>query len=193
MQSAVPITAFADAVIATVSIAAHDVAYGGSIVSYAAGEVIGVPVSVDAYIFADDPELDGGTVTYDFTLDPFEMAGALGRYKVGVIRTPISSISATLSAATQANPCAVTTGAPHLLTTGDVVDFTGVVGMIELNTLPVNAITVTGATTFTINGVSSIGFGAYISGGTVVRVSTPNPGIGGAGADGGFYDPGIYY
>lgn len=193
VQSAVPITATADAVIATVSIASHSVAYGGSIVVYSAGTVIGVPVSTDVYIYADDPDLLGGAVTYHYTLSPFDMAGALGRYKVGVIRTPVSSISATLSAATQANPCAVTTGAPHLLTTGDIVDFSGVVGMVELNTLPVNAITVTGASTFTLNGVNSTGFGAYISGGTVVRVSTPNPGIGGAGADGAFYDPSIFY
>lgn len=190
VQDFVPITATADAVIATVSIASHDVAYGGAIVSYSAGEVIGVPVSTDVYIYADDPELVGGAVTYNYTTDPIDMAGALGRYKVGVIRTPVSSISASISAITQANPGVVTTGT-HGFTTGDVIDFSGIVGMTALNT-GTYTITVISPTTFSV-GVDTTGFGAYVSGGTATRVSTPNPGIGGAGADGGFYQPGIYY
>lgn len=192
VQSAIPITAFADATIATVSIAAHDVIYGGETVTYSAGEVIGVPVSTDVYIFADDPDLDGGAVTYEYTTDFTDMAQALGRYKVGAIRTPVSSISAAVSAATNANPCAVTTGASHLMSSGDVVDFSSVGGMTELNT-GTFTITVTGPTTFTLNGTDSSGFGVYTSGGTVTRVSTPAGGIGGAGADGAFYDLGFYY
>lgn len=190
VQDFIPITATADSVIATVTVAAHDVAYGGVTVSYAAGAIIGVPVSSDVYVYADDPELNGGTVTYNYTLDPIDMAGAIGRYKVGVIRTPVSSISASISAITQANPGVVTTGA-HGLTTGDVIDFSGIVGMTALNT-GTYTITVISPTTFSV-GVDTTGFGAYVSGGTATRVSTPNPGIGGAGADGGFYAPGIYY
>jgi hypothetical protein len=192
VQSAIPITAFADAVIATVSIDAHDVIYGGETVSYSAGEVIGVPVSTDVYIYADDPDLEGGAVTYEFTTDYTDMAQALGRYKVGAIRTPISSISAAVSAATNANPCAITTGANHGFSSGDVVDFSGVGGMTELNT-GTFTITVTSPTSFTLNTTDSTTFGVYTSGGTVTRVSTPADGIGGAGADGGFYNLGFYY
>jgi hypothetical protein len=192
VQSAIPITSFADASIATVSVDAHDVIYGGETVHYNAGEVIGVPVSTDVYIYADDPDLEGGTVTYEYTTDYTVMAGSRGRYKVGAIRTPVSSISAALSAITNANPCAVTTGANHLMTTGDVVDFSSVGGMTELNT-GTYAITVTSPTSFTLTGIDSTGYGVYTSGGTVTRVSTPADGIGGAGADGGFYDIGLYY
>ena len=192
VQSAIPITAFADASIATVSISAHDVIYGGETVTYSAGEVIGVPVSTDVYIYADDPDLEGGAVTYEFTTDYTDMAQALGRYKVGAIRTPISSISAAVSAATNANPCAVTTGANHGFSSGDVVDFSSVGGMTELNT-GTFTITVTSPTSFTLNGIDSTTYGVYTSGGTVTRVSTPADGIGGAGADGGFYNLGFYY
>ena len=192
VQSAIPITSFADATIATVSIATHDVIYGGQTVTYSAGEVIGVPVSTDVYIYADDPDLEGGAVTYEYTTDYTEMAQALGRYKVGAIRTPVSSISAAVSAATNANPCAITTGANHNMASGDVVDFSSVGGMTELNT-GTYTITVTSPTSFTLNGIDSTTYGVYTSGGTVTRVSTPADGIGGAGADGGFYDLGYYY
>jgi hypothetical protein len=192
VQSAIPITAFADASIATVSIAAHDVIYGGETVSYSAGEVIGVPVSTDVYIYADDADLDGGAVTYEFTTDFTVLAESKERYRVGAIRTPVSSISAAVSAATNANPCAVTTGANHNFTTGDVVDFSSVGGMTELNT-GTFTITVTSPTNFTLNGTNSTAYGVYTSGGTVTRVSTPADGIGGAGADGSVYDIGFYY
>lgn len=191
VQSAIPITASADATMATIAIAAHSVIYGGQQVDYLDGEVVGAPVSEDVYIYADDPDLEGGAVTYQYTTDFTVMAGALGRYKVGVIRTPVSSISAAISAITQANPGVVTTGANHLLTTGDVVDFSGIVGMTALNAGTYTIIVIS-PTTFSV-GVDTTGFGAYVSGGTVTRVSTPNPGIGGAGADGGFYQPSIYY
>ena len=192
VQSAIPITASADATIATISVDAHDVFYGGEQVHYNAGEVVGVPVSIDAYVYADDPDLVGGAVTYQYTTDFTVMAGAKGRYKVGVIRTPVSSISAAISAVANTNPCAVTTGSPHAMLTGDVVDFSSVGGTTEINT-GTYTITVTSPTTFTLDGINATAYGVYISGGTVTRVSTPNAGIGGAGADGGFYYPEIFY
>ena len=74
-----------------------------------------------------------------------------------------------VTAVTQANPGAVTTGAAHLLVTGDRVRFAGVVGMVELNANTVFAVTTVDATHFTI-GVNSTGFTAYTSGGTVTQV-----------------------
>lgn len=191
IQSAIPLTATADASTSVVAIAAHSVYIGGETVAYNAGSVIGVPVSTDVYIYADDPNLAGGAVTYAYTTAFTDLAASAGRYRVGAIRTPVSSISAAVSAATNANPGAVTTGAAHGFTTGDVVQFSSVGGMTQLNT-GTYTITVTGATGFTI-GVDSTAFGVYTTGGTVTRVTTPAAGIGGAGADGGTYDIGYYY
>ena len=191
IQSAIPLTATADAVTAVVSIAAHSVYIGGETVAYSAGSVVGVPVSTDVYIYTDDTNLAGGAVTYAYTTAFTDLAASAGRYRVGAIRTPVSSISAAVSAATNANPGAITTGAAHGFTTADVVQFSGVGGMTQLNT-GTYTITVTGASTFTI-GVNTTAFGVYTTGGTVTRVTTPAAGIGGAGADGGTYDIGIYY
>lgn len=191
VQSAIPLTATADAVTAVVAIAAHSVYIGGETVTYNSGSVIGVPVSTDVYIYADDPNLAGGAVTYAYTTAFTDLAASAGRYRVGAIRTPVSSISAALSAATNANPGAITTGAAHGFSTADVVQFSGVGGMVQLNT-GTYTITVTSPTTFTI-GVDTTAFGVYTTGGTVTRVTTPAAGIGGAGADGGTYNIGIFY
>lgn len=192
VQSIIPLSSSADASVATINIAAHDVIYGGETISYAAGAVLGAPVNTDVHIYADDPDLDGGAVTYEFTTDYTDLAGSKHRYRVGAIRTPVSSISAAVSAVTNANPCAVTTGASHNFTTGDVVDFSGVGGTTELNT-GTYPITVTSPTSFTLNGTDSTGFGVYTSGGTATRVSTPADGIGGAGGSYDVYDPGYFY
>lgn len=192
VQSAIPLAASADATSATITIDAHDVLYGGETVSYNAGVVIGAPVSTPVHIFADDPETEGGAVTYEFTTDYTELAGALGRYRVGAIETPISSISAAVSAATNANPCQVTTGAAHGFSTGNVIDFASVGGMTQLNT-GTYTITVVSPTVFTLDGIDATAFGVYTTGGTATRVSTPAAGLGGAGGGTEVYDPSFYY
>lgn len=190
VQSAIPLSASADATSATINIAAHDVIYGGETVSYNAGMVVGAPVSSPVHIFADDPLIQGGAVTYEFTTDYTELAESRHRYRVGAIVTPVSSISAAVSAATNANPCLVTTGAAHGFTTLDAVDFVSVGGMTELNT-GTYTVTVVSPTTFTI-GVNSTAFGVYTAGGTVTRVSTPALGLGGAGGGTEIYDPAFF-
>lgn len=70
----------------------------------------------------------------------------------------------TVTAATNATPIAITTSTPHLLVTGDQVTITGVQGNTAANGAN-RTVTVTGASTFTING--SAGSGAYTSGGSV--------------------------
>jgi len=70
--------------------------------------------------------------------------------------------SKTINAATNATPIAITTTASHGYTTGDTVTVSGVVGNTAANGTWV--ITVTGAATFTLN--TSVGNGAYVSGGT---------------------------
>lgn len=73
-------------------------------------------------------------------------------------------VSIAITGATKANPCALTTSAPHNLTNGKPVDISGIVGMTELNNRIFTA-TVINPTTFSIN-VDSSGFAAYTSGGT---------------------------
>lgn len=75
-----------------------------------------------------------------------------------------------ISGISQANPASVTTSANHNFTTGDQIFISGVVGMTEVNSTMPYTITVTGLTTFTLNGVDSTGFSAYVSGGTAVKV-----------------------
>lgn len=192
LQSAIPITASADSVSATISIDAHEVIYGGEEVAYGAGSVLGAPVDTPVYIYVDDPDIEGGAVTYEFTTDYQDLAGSRHRYFVGAILTPVSSISAAVSGVTNANPCAITTGAAHGFSTGDRVNFDGVGGTTELNT-GTYTITVTSPTSFTLNGVNSTAFGVYTSGGTVTRVTVPSQGLGGAGAGKEFYDPEFFY
>jgi hypothetical protein len=91
----------------------------------------------------------------------------------------------TITGATKANPCVITTGSVHGLASGDQVYITGVAGMTELNGRTLN-ITVLSTTTFslqTLNGaagtdINSTNYTTYSSGGSVSRVfelATPYP------------------
>ena len=73
-----------------------------------------------------------------------------------------------ITAITKANPAQVTiTG--HGYSTGNELFLDNIGGMTELNGRQIK-ITVTGANTFTLNGIDSTSFGAYTSGGTTARV-----------------------
>lgn len=69
----------------------------------------------------------------------------------------------TITGASQANPCQITSVA-HGLSTGDVVIIEGIVGMTQLNGRYFT-ITNTGANTFTLDGVNSTSYTAWSSGG----------------------------
>lgn len=83
---------------------------------------------------------------------------------VNGISTSILKVSGYVSNITNALNAVVTSTAPHGLMTGDVVAFSGVNGMTQINNL-VPAITVIDAITFSCNGVDSTAFGVYTSGG----------------------------
>lgn len=74
-----------------------------------------------------------------------------------------------ISAATKANPCAVTT-ATHGYVTGDKIFIEGVVGMTELNGRWYT-ITKTSDTAFTLDGVDSSAYGAWSSAGYASKVN----------------------
>lgn len=73
-------------------------------------------------------------------------------------------LSGSITNATQANPCQITSPTNNLQT-GSIITIDNVVGMIELNGNSYT-ITVIDEDNFTLDGVDSTGFGAYISGGT---------------------------
>lgn len=88
---------------------------------------------------------------------------------------PVLEAALVITAATQANPCVVTSAA-HGYTIGDWVFISGVVGMTQLNG-KYYIITATTTNTFTIANLNSVaidstGYSAYVSGGTVQRVYT---------------------
>jgi len=70
---------------------------------------------------------------------------------------------------TQNNPGVVTTTAPHGYANGDIVFFSDVTGMTEVNDV-LYTITVINATSFSI-GVDTLTYTAYINGGTVTNIS----------------------
>lgn len=93
-----------------------------------------------------------------------DVAGNINKINPGL--TCIATSKA-ITAATQANPVALTVTA-HGRTTGDPVQIDGVVGMTELNG-DIYVCTVVDVNTLTLNGVNGTAFAAYASGGTVVN------------------------
>jgi hypothetical protein len=80
------------------------------------------------------------------------------------------SETGSITGATQANPCVITSAA-HGLANGDKVYISGVGGMTEINGL---TFTVAGVATntFQLSGINSTAYTAYISGGTWSKVKT---------------------
>lgn len=70
-----------------------------------------------------------------------------------------------ISGATKANPCVVTTSAAHNLITGSRVSISGVSGMTQLNGNDYT-VAVLSSTTFSLDSTDSSAYGTYTSGGT---------------------------
>lgn len=185
VQSVIPLSATAGATTATISISAHTVQYGFGQVSYGSGSISGLSTNTVYYIYADDPNYQGGSVTYVATTNPQTITSSNGRYYVGSITTPISATTSSISGATSANPIVMTTSSAHGWSTGDSVTFAALPGSFgtNLNGLT-KVITVTDATHFSI-AVDGTAYVAYTAGGTATRVSTATSGGGGGGGGGG--------
>ncbi len=84
----------------------------------------------------------------------------------------VTIVSADISGITQASPGVVTTSAAHNISDGDLVYFSGISGMTELNGQFVQATSASG-TTFTLSGLDTSSYTAYGSGGKA-RVSRYN-------------------
>lgn len=73
---------------------------------------------------------------------------------------------ATISSITKANPGVITTAAAHGLSVGDIVEFSDVAGMTEINELTSKVASTPTSTTFTTT-VNTTDYTTYTSGGTV--------------------------
>jgi hypothetical protein len=80
-----------------------------------------------------------------------------------------TTLTGSITSASQALPCQITSAA-HGLASGAVVTITGVVGMTELNG-GTYIITVVDANNFSLTGIDSSGYVAYVSGGTWTATS----------------------
>lgn len=100
------------------------------------------------------------------TETPFDtrIVSTFARDASGVVTLTVGGDLQDISAVTQANPAEVTC-AGHGFSTGDEIIISGVEGMSDLNGNRYT-ITVTGDDTFTLDGVDSTGFDAYVSGGS---------------------------
>lgn len=96
--------------------------------------------------------------------DPYDVANAIFKAVFDVSSLVGSVLSVTNI--TQANPGVVTTDLNHGYSTGQEVTMNGLVGMTPLNGVLTPPITVIDEKTFSI-GINTIGYAAYVSGGTV--------------------------
>jgi hypothetical protein len=184
IQSVLPLSATSTATTSTINIAAHTLQYGYGTVPYSSGSISGLTPNTNYYVYADDPNYQGGTVSYLATTNPQTVTASNGRYYVGSIVTAVSATVVNISAATSANPIEFTDGT-HGFSTGDNVQFASLPGDFGTNlnsiTLP---IIVTSPTKFTV-AVDGTAYTAYTSGGTATRVSTPTSTAGGGAGGGG--------
>jgi hypothetical protein len=72
---------------ADIAIASHSVQYSFGTVSYSSGTILGLANSTLYYVFADDPNYEGGAVAYEATTNANNITAELGRYYVGKITT----------------------------------------------------------------------------------------------------------
>ena len=84
---------------------------------------------------------------------------------VGFNQIPaVTSLTGSITGATKANPCVITS-ATHGLATGQKVTITSVAGMTQLNNLTFT-ITKIDTNSFSLDGINSTGYSTYTSGGT---------------------------
>lgn len=88
-QSVQPVTAVdAGGGLATINIAAHSVQFGFGTVAYNSGSITGLSNSTVYYIYVDDPDYEGGAVTYLATTNANLVTAGNGRYYIGKVTTP---------------------------------------------------------------------------------------------------------
>lgn len=113
-----------------------------------------------------------GTVT--LRKNAVNLVGISVNTTTGLVTLPVVN-SKSITGITAAASAVVTVGAAHGFVTGQLVYFSGVVGMTQINGL-VGTVTGTAATTITVN-IASTGFTTYTSGGTAASYVTATDAI----------------
>jgi hypothetical protein len=186
LQDVDPLVASSDATTATISIAAHTNRYGAFLVSFNSGTIVGLVPETTYYVYASDPDYEGGAVTYLATTNRQNVTADNGRYFVGAILTAISANTAAITGATSANPIVFTTGTTHGWFSGNDVTLTALPGDFGTNLNGTDQeITVIDPTHFSIAVDGSL-YVPYTTGGLASRVSFDTSG--GAGAGGGWIE-----
>lgn len=173
------LSATSDDSTSTLEISAHSVKFDFGSVAYGSGTITGLDAETLYFCYTDDPDLEGGAVTYELTENPDNLI-AKGRYYVGYIVTPPLGTTSTITAASSANPIVLTTSSAHGWATGDYVTFSSMPGDFAVLNGNTYEIIVTSATGFSVSVDGSL-FGAYTSGGDAVRETYENTSGGGAG------------
>ena len=91
VQNSLPVTSTDAGATATVDIASHTLSRSSGDVSYGSGSVTGLTYDTRYYIYADDKNFEGGSVTYFATTDKADIVGDLGRYFVSEVTTPAAA------------------------------------------------------------------------------------------------------
>jgi hypothetical protein len=184
MQNVGPVTQSSTLITAQIDIAAHTVSYGFGSVAYNAGSITGLDPDENYYVYVDDPDYEGGAVTYLASTNPQTVTAENGHYFVGAIRTTPAATTLNVIAATAANPIELTLSDDHGWTTGNQVDFADLPDDFEVLNDGYHTIVVTDTDKISVN-VDGSAFAVYTSGGEVTRVATTTA-IGGNGGGGGW-------
>jgi hypothetical protein len=180
-QTTNPLSSTGTVSTAQIVIASHVVQYGFGTVSYNSGTITGLTPLTLYYVYASDPDYEGGAVTYAAATNAATVVSSNDYYYVGTITTANSTPSGTVTAATSANPIVITI-TNHGFSSGNSViasTFTGDFVALNGNTYTATVLT---ANTFSIP-VDGSAYAAWASGGLFTRVSAPT---GGAGLGGGW-------
>lgn len=100
-----------------------------------------------------------------------------GQGSIIAVGSAVSGSAISISAATKASPCVLTTGV-QAFATNDIVVVTGVVGMVELNNRAFVVDTSASPSTkkATLQGIDSTSYTTYVSGGTAQKYTMTNVG-----------------
>ena len=88
VQDVSPVTGSDAGSSATISIASHLVSSVNRSISYNSGSITGLSYGTEYFIYADDPNFQGGAVSYSATTNRADITADIGRYFVGRVVTP---------------------------------------------------------------------------------------------------------